>query len=97
VPNENVDYRSCFFYANWLWRKNAVTQHALWKLDPVTAHGHEWLPLNPTTYRIAGGTVVSNTAGFLHEYEGCVVAMIDNWECQYSDGSGKFGARNGNH
>ena len=74
---------------------NTITEYSLKKVDPIQNHGHEWLPLNPTTYRIEINTVVSETAGILSKYEKCTTMSVENWECQYSDGSGSFGFRNG--
>ena len=65
------------------------------KVNPKDHDGHEWLPLNPATYRIGNNTVVSETAGILDKYKNCTVTSTDNWEYQYNDGSGSFGVRNG--
>jgi hypothetical protein len=72
-----------------------VTEYSVQKVNAKDNYGHEWLPLNPTTYRIGNNTVVSETAGILHKYKNCIVMSTDNWECQYDDGSGSFGVRNG--
>lgn len=74
---------------------NTITEYSIEKVDPMQSYGHEWLPLNPTTYRIESSTVVSETAGLLDKYENCVTMSAQNWECSYSDGSGSFGFRNG--
>jgi len=72
-----------------------VTEYPLLKVNPKKSYGHEWLTLNPTTYRIGDDSVTSETAGILTKHEKCVILSPDNWECQYSDGSGRFGFRDG--
>ena len=41
------------------------------------------LPLNPTTYKLNNGIIISNTSGFLHEKKSpnCLVQDLKNWEC----------------
>jgi hypothetical protein len=72
-----------------------VTEYPLKKVDPKENQGIEWLPLNPTTYRIDNNIVISETLGLLAKYEECKALSLDNWECKYSDGSGSFGFKNG--
>jgi hypothetical protein len=74
-----------------------ITDYSLKKVDPETSYGHKWLPLNPTTYNVGENKVVSKTAGFLTEYHNCTILSLKDWECSYSDGSGKFGFRNGEY
>ena len=72
-----------------------VTVYSLKKVDPKTNYGHEWLTLNPTTYRVGESKVIAKTAGILTEYHKCIILSSKDWECSYSDGSGRFGFRNG--
>ena len=74
-----------------------VTAYPLMKVDPKTSFNHEWLPMNPTTYRVSENKVVSNTIGFLRETRDCTVWTANEWECRYSDGSGTFGFRDGTY
>ena len=75
--------------------KNTVTEYSLQKVDPKESYGHDWLPLNPTTYRVGNNSVTSETVGILDKYDDCKIMSLENWECKYSDGSGNFGFRNG--
>lgn len=62
-----------------------------------TENGGDWLPLNPTTYRLTGSKIISKTAEFLNEYTNCKIMSINAWECAYSSTSmDKFGFNNGN-
>ena len=74
-----------------------VTVYSLKKVDPQKSYGHEWLCLNPTTYRIGDDKVVSSTVDILNEYRKCTILSPKDWECSYSDGSGRFGFRNGEY
>ena len=74
-----------------------VTVYPLQKVDPQKSYGHEWLCLNPTTYRIGEEKVVSSTVGILREYRRCTILSAKDWECSYSDGSGSFGFRSGEY
>lgn len=61
-----------------------------------------WIPLNRTEYRINvdNQTVVSNMPGMPFPpktYRKCRVFNTRNWECTYSDGSGKFGMKDGDY
>ena len=72
-----------------------ITEYSLKKVDPESNYGHDWLPLNPTTYRIGNNSVTSEIAGILNKYDNCITMSVENWECEYNDGSGNFGFRNG--
>ena len=74
--------------------KMTITEYSLQKVDPKSSHGHEWLPLNPTTYRIGNNSVTSETVGYLDKYDNCKTMSVKNWECKYNDGSVEFGVRN---
>jgi hypothetical protein len=74
-----------------------VTVYSLKKVDPQKSYGHEWLCLNPTTYHIGEDKVVSSIVGNLKEYRKCTILSPRDWECSYSDGSGRFGFRNGEY
>ena len=56
---------------------DAITSFSLMKVDPKESFGHEWLPLNPTVYKIHSNTVVSNTIGFMSRYDNCSVFAIE--------------------
>lgn len=73
-----------------------VTVYPIRRVDPASNFGHDWLPLNPTTYRVGDNVVVGKTAAFLHKYSDCVVLSRSDWECKYSDSSG-FGMRDGTY
>ena len=72
-----------------------VTVYSLQKMEPGNKYGHDWMTLNPSTYRVRDGVVVEEVAGNLHRYEDCTTLNVENWECQYSDKSGSFGVRDG--
>lgn len=74
-----------------------ITAYPLKNVDPKTSYGHEWLPLNPTIYLVGEKQVVSKTVGLLAEYHKCTILSPRNWECSYSDGSGRFGFRDGEY
>jgi hypothetical protein len=78
-------------------RSDTVTEYTLQKIDPKekTSFGHEWIPLNPTKYRVGHDTVVQEIGGKLTKYTNCKIFSIDNWECQYNEGSGSFGCKDG--
>ena len=48
-------------------------------------------------YRIADYKVISEVANVIDEYDDCKILNKNNWECQYTDGTGKntFGFKNG--
>lgn len=77
--------------------RQAVTVYTVSKVNPKESYGHEWLPLNPTIYKIDNGQVIANTEGFLRKYQDCVVLSVSDWECRYSDDSGRFGFRDGEY
>ena len=70
-----------------------ITEYSLKKVDPKNNYGHDWMPLNPTIYRIGNNSVTSETAGILDKYDDCKTMSVENWECKY--GSGSFGFKNG--
>jgi ABC-type oligopeptide transport system substrate-binding subunit len=72
-----------------------INKYSLRKVDPKQSYGHEWLTLNPTTYRIETDFVVSETVGILIKHNNCTILSKDDWECRYNDYSGSFGFRNG--
>ena len=74
-----------------------ITTYPLKKVDPKMSYGHEWLALNPTTYHVGENKVISKTAGLLTEYHKCTILSPKDWECSYSDGSGRFGFRDGEY
>lgn len=74
---------------------STITEYSLQKVNPKDSYGHDWLPLNPTTYRVGNNSVASETAGILDKYDNCTTISVESWECKYSDGSGSFGFRNG--
>lgn len=76
---------------------HTVTVYSLKKVDPTQSYGHQWLPLNPATYRIGTDIVVSEIAGFLRKHKNCKILSDDDWECRYEDNSGSFGFRNGQY
>lgn len=78
-------------------KEDSITNYSLKKMSPSEDYKYEWLPLNPTTYKIRGNTIVSDTIGFISEYRNCKIFSIDNWECTHSDDSATFGFRNGNY
>jgi len=53
--------------ANGCSEDRTVTTYFLQKVDPKESYGHEWLPLNPTTYKIVADKVVSEIVGILTE------------------------------
>lgn len=62
-----------------------------------TDSGHDWLPLNPTIYRLTGSKIISKTGGLFNEYTNCKIMSIDDWECAYSSTSkDTFGFNGGN-
>jgi hypothetical protein len=73
-----------------------VTVYPIRRVNPAANFGHEWLPLNPTTYRVGDNVVVGKTAQFLHKYSDCAVLTKSDWECRYNDRSG-FGMREGTY
>jgi len=77
--------------------EKTVTVYSVSKVNPKESYGHKWLPLNPTTYKIENGQVISSTAGFLSKYQDCAVMSVADWECRYRDSSGRFGIRNGEY
>ena len=76
---------------------DTVTVYKVQKVNPADSKGHEWLPLNPTTYRVGETIVVSETIGILSKYTDCAILSVDDWECAYSDGSGSMGIQNGEY
>ncbi|MBC2736569.1 MAG: hypothetical protein HF981_19570 [Desulfobacteraceae bacterium] len=71
--------------------------YMLLKVDPKENYGHEWLPINISTYRVKSDSVVHEIAGMLVEYNRCTILDKDNWECTYSDKFGSFGFRDGDY
>jgi hypothetical protein len=72
-----------------------LTVYPVTHVDPATNFGHEWLPLNQTTYRVGDNEVVGKTTQFLKKYTNCIVLTKNDWECRYSDGPSTFGVRAG--
>ena len=58
---------------------------------------NEWRPVMKVTYRVGENTVISEVANLLDEYKNCSIKDINNWQCQYEDGTGenKFGFNGG--
>lgn len=60
---------------------------------------------NPTSYRVHNSSVVraigssylAKYDGFLTKYDNCAVLSVDDWKCEYSDGSGSFGFSDGEY
>lgn len=76
-------------------REQKITVYMLKKNNSESTLGIGWWPLNPITYYLKDGKVISNSGGIIEEYGNCTIASRDNWECRLSDGSGKFGVMNG--
>ena len=74
-----------------------VTGYSLQKVNSAKNYGHDWLPLNPSTFTVRERTVVSNTIGSLSKYKDCIIQSPEDWECRYSDGSGRVGFRGGDY
>ena len=54
------------------------------------------LSYGPYRYRIVGQEVIySHGSHYPTKYEKCAVMDPSNWKCEYSDGSGSFGANDG--
>ena len=70
-----------------------ITAYPLEKAKAANNDDREWLLLNPTTFRVNGKTVVSETVGMVSEFEECTVLSPRDWMCIYSDRSGSFGFR----
>lgn len=60
---------------------------------------YEWRPVMRVAYRVGENTVISEVAGLLDEYKDCSIKNINNWQCQYKDGTGKniFGFNDGRY
>ena len=60
---------------------------------------NEWRPVMRVTYRVRENSVISEVAGLLDEYENCSIKNMNNWQCQYEDGTGKntFGFNDGRY
>lgn len=69
------------------------------KSSPEEREISEWRPVMRVIYRVGDATVISEVAGLLDEYDNCEIENIDNWHCQYEDGTGqnKFGFKNGKY
>ena len=74
---------------------DTVTVYPLRSVDPETHYGHNQMTLNPTTYQIGQNVVVAEILGNVTRREDCTVFDRTNWECRYSDSSGRFGMRRG--
>ncbi len=59
----------------------------------------DWRPVMRVTYRITDGKVISEVANVVDEYDDCNILSIQNWECQYVDGTGRnsFGFTDGQY
>ena len=76
--------------------EGTVTVYPLKKVYGEHSYGHEWLPLNPTTYKVGEDKVIGKTLDTLSEYQHCKILSIENWECGHSsEGLWAFGFRSG--
>ena len=66
---------------------------------PTSKHSSvsDWRPVMRVTYRIKDKKVISEVANVVDEFENCEIKNVQNWECQYIDGTGQnnFGFTNG--
>ncbi len=52
---------------------------------------------NPSTYKLRGDQIVHKVLWFVDEYDDCEIYSIDDWTCNFPDGSATFGFRYGSY
>lgn len=54
--------------------------------------------VTPTVYAVHSSSVVGAIGSLsLNKYENCAVLSVDDWKCEYPDGSGSFGFSDGEY
>ena len=76
---------------------NTVTVYSLRNIKDNNVGKPTQLNNSPTIYAVRNDAVVSSIGSFISKYDKCAVLNVENWECEYSDGSGSFGFRNGDY
>lgn len=76
---------------------NTVTVYSLRNIGDNDPDKPTWLGNSPTTYAVRNNVIVSSVGSFISKYDKCAVLNVENWTCEYSDGSGSFGFRNGDY
>lgn len=77
---------------------DTVTVYSLRETTIKNENTPAQINLTPTVYRVHRSSVVAAIGlSYLNKYDNCAVLSIDDWKCEYSDGSGSFGFSGGEH
>ena len=69
--------------------EHAVYAYMVSKPIPKQSDVSEWRPVMRVAFRIDGDKVISEVANVIDEYDNCTILNTNNWECQYTDGTGR--------
>ena len=80
-------------------KESEIHAYVVIKSDPEYMEINDMRPLIRVSYRIKDGQVISELAGLVEEYKQCKIVNLENWKCQYTDGTGlnQFGFTNGKY
>lgn len=85
------------FFANYnLYSSDVIVEYQLKETRAGDSEFPTELALGTSEYRVTDAFVVRQTGNFPPvRYDKCSIMDLENWECEYDDGSARFGFRDG--
>lgn len=76
---------------------NTVTVYSLRNIGDNGDGRPTQIDFSPTIFAVRNDVVVRSGGSFISKYDQCAILNVENWTCEYSDGSGSFGFKNGDY